>query len=162
MKASFIDQALELMVWALNPRIFWNMVYEIGYDAGCRDGRDKAGDAKEREDVISRWGEKRRELLLPSPDGYRVPPRIRGMGKKSRRGVTRDVAYAIGYYEGYCETVVSIAGEGVKLRRNFENGIREGRVQAALAWEAWNARRMQAAQNGRSFDEPPPTLYTSQ
>lgn len=33
----------------------------------------------------------------------------------------------------------------------------EGRAETNAKWEAWNARRMEAEEQGEPFDEPPPS-----
>ena len=38
-----------------------------------------------------------------------------------------------------------------------QEGRAEGRAEQDAMWEAWNARRMEAEENGEPFDEPPPS-----
>ena len=42
-----------------------------------------------------------------------------------------------------------------------EIGREEGREEVQLQWDAWNQRRLEAEQNDRPFDEPPPGLEKS-
>lgn len=48
--------------------------------------------------------------------------------------------------------------EGIEEGRaeGIEEGRAEGEAQAHQAWQAWNQRRMNAADNNLPFDEPPP------
>ena len=41
--------------------------------------------------------------------------------------------------------------------RGREEGLEEGREKERRAWDAWNKRREEAANDNRSFDEPPPS-----
>lgn len=43
-------------------------------------------------------------------------------------------------------------------RHRQEERRQEARREAYAEWEAWNARRLAAEQNGGAFDEPPPSL----
>jgi flagellar biosynthesis/type III secretory pathway protein FliH len=40
----------------------------------------------------------------------------------------------------------------------FAEGFAEGRAEIDAAWGAWNRRRMAAEAEGKSFEEPPPSI----
>ena len=44
-----------------------------------------------------------------------------------------------------------------RRREQIARALAEGRRESDAEWEAWNERRMQAAQRGEPFDEPPPS-----
>ncbi len=46
------------------------------------------------------------------------------------------------------------------LERRYRQGRVEGLADRQRMWEAWNNRRMAAEAEGKSFDEPPPSLPT--
>ena len=45
------------------------------------------------------------------------------------------------------------------LERMERQGKIEGREEIQRKWEDWNYRRLQAQEEGREFNEPPPSLY---
>ena len=56
--------------------------------------------------------------------------------------------------------VLAAAFEEWREKRRQEQiarALAEGRRESDAEWEAWNERRMQAAQRGEPFDEPPPS-----
>ena len=82
-----------------------------------------------------------------------------------------DTVYAIIIDVGY----VSVADAGITfgvveggiatmilarrwLERMEERGIARGEVRRQKKWEGWNDRRLQAQEEGREFNEPPPRL----
>ena len=62
----------------------------------------------------------------------------------ARRRHAEDVAKARmeGRYEGHIKGYIA--------------GYIQGRSEKQQEWSAWNARRLQAAANGKPFNEPPP------
>ena len=42
--------------------------------------------------------------------------------------------------------------------RDRARGIAQGEARQQRKWESWNYRRLQAQEEGREFDEPPPRL----
>ena len=53
-------------------------------------------------------------------------------------------------------TVVIVEGSAMLAERYLKRRYEAGRADEAELWRAWNARRIQAEQEGRPFDEPPP------
>lgn len=43
--------------------------------------------------------------------------------------------------------------------RDRARGIVEGEARRQKKWEGWNSRRLLAQEEGREFNEPPPSLY---
>ncbi len=43
-------------------------------------------------------------------------------------------------------------------QKGFEQGLEQGGVRQQRKWEGWNDRRLQAQEEGRDFNEPPPRL----
>ena len=43
--------------------------------------------------------------------------------------------------------------------RDMARGIVQGHLERQRKWEGWNGRRLQAEEEGREFNEPPPSLY---
>ena len=52
------------------------------------------------------------------------------------------------------QRVAEIRAEGVAQVRDQIHA--EGEAKANRRWQEWNRRRMEAAAEGRRFDEPPP------
>jgi hypothetical protein len=46
--------------------------------------------------------------------------------------------------------------EGRKV--GLKEGLKEGEQRRQQLWVEWNQRRLEAQENGRAFDEPPPSL----
>ena len=44
------------------------------------------------------------------------------------------------------------------LEQGIERGMEQGEARRQGEWESWNYRRLQAQEEGREFDEPPPSL----
>ena len=68
--------------------------------------------------------------------------------------ITVGVAFPLAF--GIVEGIPMVLANLLKLRHR-EEGREEGRQEANQAWEAWNARRMQAERDGQPFVEPPPS-----
>ena len=71
----------------------------------------------------------------------------------------------IGFVSAANTIVVIEGGEMLAeryLRRRFQAGKAEGKeeglTEAWKVWEEWNQRRVAAEQEGRPFNEPPPSL----
>ena len=70
-----------------------------------------------------------------------------------------DAAITFGVVEGGVAIMVLARRwlENVGARREAE-GIAEGEARQQRKWENWNYRRLQAQEEGREFNEPPPRL----
>lgn len=44
------------------------------------------------------------------------------------------------------------------IERGMEQGIEQGHAEQQQKWESWNYRRLRAQEEGREFNEPPPSL----
>ena len=44
------------------------------------------------------------------------------------------------------------------IEQGLERGMEQGEARRQREWEGWNYRRLQAQEEGREFDEPPPIL----
>ena len=66
----------------------------------------------------------------------------------------REQGRAEGLAEGRSEGLAEGRSEGLAEGRS--EGLAEGRVEERLKWTGWNRRRLQAAEYGLPFDEPPP------
>jgi hypothetical protein len=44
------------------------------------------------------------------------------------------------------------------LEEGLKEGLKEGEQRRQQLWVEWNQRRLEAQENGRAFDEPPPSL----
>ena len=44
------------------------------------------------------------------------------------------------------------------LQEGRKVGLKEGEQRRQQLWVEWNQRRLEAQENGRAFDEPPPSL----
>lgn len=44
------------------------------------------------------------------------------------------------------------------IEQGLERGMEQGEARRQGEWEGWNYRRLQAQEEGREFDEPPPSL----
>ena len=42
------------------------------------------------------------------------------------------------------------------LERRYNEGLKDGREKAHAAWKEWNAKRLEAEEQGREFTELPP------
>ena len=60
-----------------------------------------------------------------------------------------------GRVEGRQEGIEAGRQEGIE--QGIEQGIGQGRAEANKEWEEWISRKMQAEENGETFDEPMPT-----
>jgi hypothetical protein len=47
------------------------------------------------------------------------------------------------------------------LQEGLQEGLKEGDQRTQQLWEEWNQRRLEAQENGRAFDEPPPSLNSN-
>lgn len=45
------------------------------------------------------------------------------------------------------------------VAQGIAQGIAQGQAERQKKWEGWNDRRLQAQEEGREFNEPPPSLY---
>jgi hypothetical protein len=46
-----------------------------------------------------------------------------------------------------------------KREAEIAQGVAQGHAERQKKWEGWNDRRLQAQEEGREFNEPPPSLY---
>ena len=53
------------------------------------------------------------------------------------------------------------AGLEAGLKEGLEEGLKEGEQRRQQLWVEWNQRRLEAQENGRAFDEPPPGLTSN-
>ena len=153
---NMLDRILSALFLLLNPHLYWETAYEIGYEIGRRHARGKVGDAAEKRRVIARWGQKRASLMTPVSAG-RTALLAQARYFRYRPRLTWDTAYAVGYDEGYGDTIVGSVVKSDKWQENFEAGFREGWEEAQRAWEGWNSRRLAAECAGQPFTEPTPS-----
>jgi len=140
----------------LRPEKLWDAAYKSGYDHGCRDASNKVGDPAEKTAVLARWGNKRRELMLPN-SASREALMEEAVYFMLHPEQAWDIGYNVGYDEGFGDTVVDIAGKSQKWKENFTRGMRQRQQE----WNAWYERLLQAERNGEPFDEPPPSRRSS-
>ena len=75
-----------------------------------------------------------------------------------------DAAVTFGVVEGGVATMI-LARRWLErmqerdLARGIAQGISQGEARRQKKWEGWNGRRLQAEEEGREFNEPPPSLY---
>ena len=66
-----------------------------------------------------------------------------------------DAAVTIGVIEGGA-AIIMLAR--MMLERAERRGIEQGKAEWQRKWQSWNYRRLKAEEEGREFDEPPPSL----
>ena len=51
--------------------------------------------------------------------------------------------------------------EGIEqgMEQGIEKGKEAGKIEIQRKWQAWNYRRLKAEEEGREFNEPPPSLH---
>ena len=52
-------------------------------------------------------------------------------------------------------------GRKIGMESGLKEGLKEGEQRRQQLWEEWNQRRLEAQENGRAFDEPPPSLNSN-
>jgi hypothetical protein len=52
-------------------------------------------------------------------------------------------------------------GRKIGMESGLKEGLKEGEQRTQQLWEEWNQRRLEAQENGRAFDEPPPSLNSN-
>ena len=168
---------LNTLYQAFCARRNWQAAYRNGYADAVRDARQATavgeGSREQRLLAVVNWGAKRRELLFPDDAslGQRLS-RVFYLAFHQREAW--DIAYGIGYDEGYGSALLGISEKSRRWRDNFIIGYREGllgepapasasgsaparRRTVRDAWVAWNERRLQAQREGKPFTEPPPS-----
>ena len=174
---------LNRLYQALGARRNWQAAYRGGYDDAVREARQATGGGEgsreQRLTAVAYWGAKRRELLFS--DEASLGARLwRVLYLAFHQREAWDIAYRIGYDEGYGSALLGIADKNRRWRENFIIGYREGlrgapasasesasgsgSVSASSrgrrrreAWVEWNERRMRAQREGKVFTEPPPS-----
>ena len=70
-----------------------------------------------------------------------------------------DAAVTVGIIEGGA-AIIMLARMMLERaeRRGIEQGIEQGKNELQRKWQSWNHRRMTAAEEGREFDDLPPSL----
>ena len=71
-----------------------------------------------------------------------------------------DAAVTFGVVEGGVATMILARRWLERMQeRDLARGVVQGNLERQRKWEGWNGRRLQAEEEGREFNEPPPSLY---